>query len=286
MPKILVTGATGNVGRAVVDGLQACGAEFTAAVRDIVRGPAGLPPLTPVVAFDFLDASTHAGAFAGIDRLFLVRPPELDDIDRQIMPALRAGQAAGLRHITFLSLQGVEENSIVPHHRLEQRIVQMGFERAFLRPSFFMQNLSTIHCAEIRDRDEIFVPAGSGRTSFVDVRDIAEIAVRTLCEPGHENVAYELTGRDAPNYFEVASLLSDALGRSIRYANPSLPRFIWRKWRTEHVALKYVLVMSALYTVCRIGKAARVTSEMEDLLGRPPRSLSQFVQNTRAVWER
>ncbi len=284
MARILVTGATGNVGRAVVAGLLARGVDFAAAVKAVGSDGSRLPEGTPRIAFDFLVPSTHAPAFAGVESLFLVRPPALANVKRDLAPALHAAKAAGVRHVVFLSLQGVEANPVVPHHELEALIVQLGFRRTFLRPSFFMQNLSTTHCEEIRDRDEIFVPAGTGRTSFVDVRDIGEIAVEALCTDGQANAAYELTGSEAPTYAEVAALLSITLGRPIRYSNPSLPAFVWRKWRREHMPLKFVLVMAALYTVCRLGKAAGVTPELQDLLGRPPRSLQQFMQDFRSVW--
>ena len=78
-----------------------------------------------------------------------------------------------------------------------------------------MQNLSTVHRQEIRDRNEILVPAGRGKTSFVDCRDIAEVGAMALLEPGHEGKAYDLTGAQALDYQEVASLFTEVLGRQI-----------------------------------------------------------------------
>lgn len=283
---ILVTGATGNVGGEVVTQLHARGADFTAAVKDLVADPRRLPPSTPTVGFDFLDPSTHAAAFAGVRSLFLVRPPPLANVERDIQPALEAAKRSGVEHVVFLSLQGAQNNRFVPHHALEKLILAMGFQFTFLRPSFFMQNLSTTHRAEIRDRNEIFVPAGHGQTSFIDVRDLAEVAAQALCDPQHRGQAYELTGLEAPTYAEVAERLSLTLGRTIRYANPSLPAFLWRAWRTENQPLGFVVVMAALYTVCKLGKAGTVTHELERLLGRAPRTLAEFIQDSRAVWER
>ena len=90
----------------------------------------------------------------------------------------------------------------------------------FLRAGYSMQNLTTVHLAEVRDRDEVFVPAGDGRTAFVAVRDLAAVAVLALTGPGHERRAYELTGTSAPTYDEVAAVLTDVLGRRIRDARP------------------------------------------------------------------
>lgn len=91
-----------------------------------------------------------------------------------------------------------------------------------------MKNLSTTHLADIRERDEVFVPAGGGRTNFIDVADIAEAAAVVLTEPGHLGRAYELTGSQALTYDEVAMTLSRACGRTIEYARPSRKEFAAR----------------------------------------------------------
>jgi len=107
---------------------------------------------------------------------------------------------AGLKHVTFLSVQGAERNVLVPHYRIERHLERSGLHHTLLRPAFFMQNLSTTHAADIRERDEIFLPAGRGKTAFIDARDVGAIAARTLTESGHDRMAYELTGREALDY--------------------------------------------------------------------------------------
>ena len=136
-----------------------------------------------------------------------------------------------------------------------------------------MQNLSTTHRDEIKNENEIYVPAGKGRTSFVDARDIAEVAFTLLSGAQHLNKSYELTGSEALSYLEVAEILSDVLKKPVAYRNPSLLSFIWRNWR-KHKNLSFVLVMAIIYTTARFGQAGLITEELPKLLGRKPTSLT------------
>ncbi len=138
--------------------------------------------------------------------------------------------------------------------------------------------------ADIRDDGEIWAPAGYGRTSFVDVRDVADAVVRVLTEPGHERRAYTLTGGEAFNMNEVAALLSDVLGRRITYRNPGIPAFL-RHIRASGGPIALGLVMIGVYTAARLGWAAAVSPDLEQLIERPPTSLRAFVADYAAVWQ-
>lgn len=280
--QILVTGAPGNVGSEVVRALIG-----KAAVRvgawDVEAARLAFDPLVEVVRFDFLDPATFQSAFGGVDRLFLVRPPALANVERQIAPAICAAVAAGVKHIVFLSLQGVEHNRITPHYKIEQLILSLGVDYTFLRASFFMQNLSTTHRDEIRETDEISLPVGQARTSFIDVRDIGAVAAVALSGEGHTNQIYTLTGAEALTYDEVAAFLSGTLGRSIHYAPCSPMRFLLKQARRKR-PLGYALVMTLLYTITRMGNARTVTDDVQRVLGRAPISFRQFAEDYRACW--
>jgi uncharacterized protein YbjT (DUF2867 family) len=281
---ILITGATGTVGEPTMQALLKDGESVRAAIRDEADAK-NLPDGAEPVVFDFTDATTWQQAYDGVDRMFLMRPPPISNIARDMIPSLEAAEAAGVAHVVLLSLLGAEKNPVVPHRKLEDFLESSSMSYTFLRPSFFMQNLSTTHLEEIRDDDEIFVPAGDGKTSFIDARDIAEVGAMALADPEtHRNQAYPLTGREALSYGEVADIFTEVLGREITYAKPSAITFALRMKRKGR-PLAYVGVVTALYTVCRLGLADTVTDDLERLLGRPPIPMRQFVEDYREVWE-
>ncbi len=286
MSTVLVTGATGNVGRPVAAGLLAAGVPVRLAVRDprTVAGDRQLAGAT-VVAFDFTDPGSWAAAFNGVRVMFLVRPPQLSRVKRDLLPALRAAEQAGVRHVVFLSLQGAERNRLVPHAAVEKWLRSSSMDWTFLRPSFFFQNLSTTHRTDIRDRDEIFVPAGRGRTAFVDTDDVAAVAVEALRRPGaHAGKAWTTTGIAALTYDEVAQALSAALGRPIRYARPGALRYAWHAHRTLGMPPAMVMVTTAIYTSARLGLAAGLTDDVQTVLRREPHGIDEFAGRNRSAW--
>lgn len=283
MKKILVTGATGNVGAALIQLLKNSGADFEAAVTDISKTEK-IPKGVPLRQLAF-DGKSDPAPFTGIDKLFLMRPPCISDVKKYMFPAIDAAISAGVSHFVFLSLQGAERNSFVPHRKLEKYLIKTGIPYTFIRPSFFMQNLSTTHLKEIRDNDEIYVPAGKGRTAFIDVSDIAYIAFKALTEIGHENKAYEITGNDSLTYSEVASMLSESLGRKITYKMPSAFSFVLRKIK-EGINPEFAVVMAAIYTVCALGKAGETTQVFKQITGKNPVSMKEFINENINLWKR
>ena len=284
--KILITGATGNVGSELITALRKRGLanQVVAADRNPAKAQAKLGNDIGYTRLDFADASSFAPAFTDIEKLFLMRPPALSDVPRYIAPAIDAAKHAGVRQIVFLSLLGAEKNRVVPHAKIEDALRDADVPWTMLRPSFFMQNLNTTHRDEIRDGNELFVPAGNGRTSFIDVRDIAAVAALALAEAGHEYQSYALTGSEALTYGEVAAMMTEVLGRNIAYRNPSLLAFIAR-WQARGAALDYILVMAAIYTTARLGLAGGITGELPRLLGRTPITVRQYIEDYRAAWE-
>ncbi len=280
---ILVTGAPGNVGTEVVRFLQKADAEFRIGAFNVESAREVFGDDIEIVRFDFTQPETFRDAFADVTRLFLVRPPALSNVDRDIAPAVWAAVGAGVEQIVFLSIQGVENNPIVPHHKIEQLVLKTGVIYTFLRASFFMQNLTTTHRDEIRERNEIAVPVGNAKTSFIDARDIAAVACRALTEGGHANQKYTLTGSEALDYDEVADKLSVVLDRSIQYRRPSVFRFI-RDQSREGRKFAQVLVMTALYTITRFGNARDVTGDVAQILDRQPITFAEFAHDHADVW--
>ncbi len=284
MSEILITGATGNVGGELIKifSREAVGGAI-AAVSDAAKDANHFSADIERREFDFTRPETFAAAMRGVNKVFLMRPPAISNARRDIFPFLAYCRRVNVRQIVLLSLLGAEKLSFTPHRKIELEILRLGLPHTFLRSGFFMQNLSTTHRDEIKNESEIFVPAGKGKTSFVDARDIAEVAFLSLFGAKHSNKAYELTGNEALSYYEVAEILSKALGRHISYRNPSLVSFIWRTWR-KHRNFPFALVTAIIYTNARLGRAGLVTKDLEKILQRPPTSFQKFAEDYKECW--
>lgn len=278
---VLVTGATGTVGSRVAARLRERGAAVRVASRrpDPVREP-GVERLP----FDFLDPRTHGAAFDCVRTMFLVRPPALARVS-DLEPALRAGIAAGLRDVVFLSVQGAERLPVLPHARIEAWLRDSPLSWTFLRPSFFDQNLITVHGPAIRRFSELVMPAGRGRTAFIDADDLAEIAAAVLVDPGpHAGMAYTLTGSEALTYGEVAGIMTAVLGRTIRYRQPGLARYLVRARRDLGLSTGMTIATSVVYTTARLGIAGHLSDEGAVLLGRSLGTMTRFVTREREAF--
>jgi uncharacterized protein YbjT (DUF2867 family) len=271
---VLVTGATGTVGSALLTAL----ADRDATVRAAAREPPGDGPADEWVAFDFERPETWGAALDGVEALFLLRPPQLSRVG-PIRSFVDAAARVGVTHSVVLSVLGAERNPLLPHRRIERHVAASGLDWTFLRPSFFTQNLLEVHGDALR-RGEIAVPAGDGETSFVDARDVGSVAAVTLTEAGHDGVAYDLTGPAALPYDEVAAVAREVLGYPVEYTNPSLPAFVGRSLRAGR-PLGVALVMAGIYTTARLGLAGRVTDDVERVLGRPPRDVRTYFEDYR-----
>jgi uncharacterized protein YbjT (DUF2867 family) len=282
-PTILVTGATGTVGSAVVAALTDADAIVRAGVRTPDDGRSRVPEADEYVRFDFEKPETWGRAFEGATRLFLLIPPGEASVDR-VTDAADAAVRSGVDHAAFLSVLGAGRNPLLPHRRVERHLEGSDAGATFLRASYFMQNLAEVHAEEIRTRGEIFVPAGDGRTSFVDARDVGAVAAAALVDGGRGTRAYDLTGPEALTYGEVAAIFTEVLGRPVEYADPSVVEFVrWTRARGE--PLRFALAMVGIYATARFGFAGRVTNDVARALGRPPISMREFVADYREMWE-
>jgi uncharacterized protein YbjT (DUF2867 family) len=275
---ILVTGATGNVGAPLVARLRAAGA----AVRPASRRATSVD----AVAFDFRDRSTWKRAFDGVEVMFLIRPPDVADVRSDLLPAVEYGRTAGLRHVVLLSVQGADRVPVLPHARIEKWLRGSGLDWTFVRPSYFDQNLSTVFAGDIRDRDVITVPAGRGRTAFVDAHDVAAVVAAVLLDPSaHRGREWTPTG-PAITYDEVAAVLSAELGRRIRYTRPGIVAYARHARSQLRMPASMIAVTTVLHSTARFGLAAGQTEDVRTVTGRPPATFAEFAHRERHVWLR
>ncbi len=280
MGEILITGASGVVGSELVRVFSRENKSAAAAVTKAEREfPAGIEGRH----LDFTDRKSYAAALDGVSRVFLLRPPAISNVGRDIFPFLAYCRDIGVEQIVLLSILGAENAGFLPHRKIELEIIRLELPYTFLRPSYFMQNFSTVHREEIKSENRIAVPAGSGKTSFVDVRDVAGAAFQAFFEPSMLNRSFDLTGSEALTYYQAADIFSRVLGRKIVYQNPSVFSFLFQQYRKSR-NLPLSLVMTMIYTTARFGKAERVTNDVSMLLAREPITLARFVEDYQHLW--
>ncbi len=275
-PTVLVTGATGHVGRAVVISLERRGATFRAGKRRVSTDQD--------VRLDLEDPSTFKGALEGVDALFLMRPPALTDAKGIFRPFLEKAKQLGVKHIVFLSLLGADKIPVLPHRKVEKEILRCGIPYTFLRPGFFMQNLESVHAPDIRELDQLYIPMDDKSLNLIDARDIGEVAARVLTETGHENRAYPLTGPGVYTMNEVGEILSTVLGREITYPAPSLLSYR-KRLIARGEGQGFATVSTILYLTSRWGVGQGEDPTLERILGRPPMTLEIYVRDRRHLFD-
>lgn len=279
---VLVTGATGNLGGAALASLTAAEIDVRAGVTD----PAGWSRAHQVEAvhLDLRDPTTFAAAVAGAGGLFLMRPPAISRVGSTLNPLVDAAVAAGVGHVVFVSVAGADTNRIVPHHRVETHLRDVGVSHTILRPGFFAQNLGDAYRADIRGDDRLLLPAGDGRVAFVDVRDIGDVVAEVMSDPAaHAGRGHHLTGPQAVTLDQVADVLSRHLGRRINYEPATVAGYA-RHLRRRGLPWPQVAVQTVLHVGLRRGDAAEVTDTLSTLLTHPPRTLDDYVSDHKDLW--
>ena len=270
---ILITGATGQVGGALVAQLPG--------VRALVRSPVELAGAETVVG-NFDDPALLRVALDGVDTLFLTGRDNPDQV-AQHLRVLDAAAAAGVQHVVKLSALGARADSPVAlmrwHAAIEARLRNSDFAWTFLRPHLYMQNLLRF-AGDVLARGSLAAPMGETRFPLVDTRDVSTAAAVVLRDPAdHAGRGYALTGPAALDYHEVAAALGELVGRAVRY-DPIAPRAFRDGlleagipgWRADDLA-----GIAAAYT-----QADNVpTDDLAELLGRPATSFAQFLADHR-----
>ncbi|WP_167553323.1 SDR family oxidoreductase [Evansella clarkii] len=282
---IMVTGATGNIGYYVASELAAKGEKVKLALfQPEKEGGIFRNMGAEKVKFDFLDQATFNEALLNVKKIFLIRPPQLAKPISDMKPFIDKAKEKGVEQIVFVSLMGVEKNPAVPHRKIEDMIRASGISYTFLRPSFFMQNLNTTHRKDIAIRNELYMPVGIAKTSFIDTRDIGSVAAACLTEDGHLNKTYTLTGAKAIDYYEVGEILSYTLGRKIEYKNPGTLMFR-RNLIKRGIKKEFANVMTMLYVLTRLGTAEKITDDVREILKREPISFEQYAMDFKEAWQ-
>lgn len=280
---ILVTGATGTVGREVVKQLLEAGEE----VRVLARDPAKAEKLGPgveVAQGDLAKPDTLGSAFAGVDKAFvLATGPELTTLESN---AYDAAKKAGVRHIVKVSAQGAELDKDLLigrwHRDSEEKLKASGIAWTILRPGGFASN-ALMWAGSIKATGMVFQPTGNAKTAPIDPRDIAAVAVKALTSPGHEGKAYELSGPEAMTTDEMVQRLGAAIGKPLRFVD--VPESAARD-RMAQSGMPEIMINAVLELMAhvRTGGGATVSSTVEQVLGRKARKFDEWARDHAAAF--
>lgn len=284
MEKILVTGATGKLGRELIPRLLSAGREVKAGTRDPQRAQALFGGAAEAVELDYERTETWDAAVMWADRILLIPPPFDPQADQALVPFMDWAVASGVGHVVLVSAMGVEALDDLPLRRVERRIEAVGVPFTFLRPNLYMQNfLASYVVRPIGERRAFALSAGAGQVSFVDVREVAEVAAAALTSDAHQRLAYTLTGPEALSFGAAAPILAAAAGSEVRYepiSDSQMQELLQGLgWRPEQAQ-----VAVGLFRSVREGARAAVTSDMAAVLGRNPRDFRSFAQEHAAAW--
>jgi len=213
--------------------------------------------------------------------VFLLRPPHIAKIKKYFTPLFVEMQNQQVNQVLFLSVQGAEKSKVIPHHKIEQSIKAFGFDYIFLRPGYFMQNLTTTLLHDIKQKQQIVLPAGHAKFNWIDVENIGEVAAILLHQFGdYKNSVYEITGYENEDFHTVSRIISDITNVPITFKNVNPLRF-YRFKRRMGMPKGKVLVMMMLHFLPRFQSAPHISDFYEQLTNKAPTSLKTFVARER-----
>jgi uncharacterized protein YbjT (DUF2867 family) len=275
---ILITGASGTVGRAVLDEVRKAGKPFKAMYRN-AEDARRAPPGVATVLADFAEAKSLKQALQGVDTVFLVCSPipQLLELEGNMIDACKQ---TGVRHIVLNSALGAGDYpKSFPgwHRKVEDKLAASGVAYTILRPNGFLQNIVAYHAPSIRAQGAFYASMGNAKTSCIDVRDVALAAAKALIAPAeHAGKTYELNGPEAVSNDEIAARISRITGQTVSYVD--IPEEAQRKSMLDLGMPEWqVTALLELQQYYVTGKCGAVTDVLAKLLGRPPITLEQYL---------
>ena len=280
MAEILVVGATGKTGGRVSAQLAAKGVSVRAASRTPAPDTANVTP----IRFDWDDSGTYALALDGVDGVYFVPPSFRTDYPPLVAAFLEAVTAAGVERIVYLSARGAVAGDHIPMRAAEMSLEKAGLPATVLRPAWFAQNFTESFLYPlVRDQGVVAVPTGAGRTPFVDLEDVAAVAVAALLEDGHQDQLYDLSGPEPMTWSEAAETIGKVTGREIGFVD--VPPADWEAAAIGMgVPADYAAHVSELFSVVRDGREDHVSPDVAQVLGREPRSFGDWAESVRRAW--
>lgn len=282
---ILLTGVTGKTGGETAKQLAAQGASLRALVRDEAKAAELKAAGVELVIGDIADAAAVEQALAGAEKAFLTLPNGKNQLawEKQFTDL---AVAAGVRHLVKMSSMEavVDAETPIPqgHWASEEYIRASGLNWTMIKPNFFMQNLLT-SAGSIKAERKFSLPMGDGTTGMADIRDIGAVCAEVLSGEGHAGQSYAITGPEVLTFYDVADRFSEVLGEKVAYVAMPMDQFRER--------MAGILEPWHLNAVCELFREIaevgldHTTDTFKELIGREPRSLTQFIEDNLALFK-
>jgi NAD(P)H dehydrogenase (quinone) len=288
MKKIMITGATGPLGSAVIDSLlKKTSSERVVALARHADKAAGLAAWGIEVRIgDYDDLTSLVSAFRGIDKLYFVSGSDIAHRMPQHGNVVRAAVQAGVRQVVYTSFQRRDETPASPiafvaksHLQTEQLLKTSGLVYTILQHGIYTDMIPVFAGPHLLETKTLFQPAGDGRTAFAVRTDLAEAGANVLLDTTgqYDNRTLVLTGSEAVSYLDVVSSISNATGVSVVYQSPSLEEFD-KVLTAAGVPAEVIHIVAAFATATEQGEFDQVSKDLETLLGRKPVTAAEFLE--------
>ena len=274
---ILITGASGSVGKAVLQEASRKGLKFRAMFRskqEAAKAPAGCEP----VLADYSDKQSLRTALDGVTSTYVVCSPipQLVELEGNVLGVCKE---SGVEHVVLNSALGAGDfpKSFPSWHRkVEDKLKATGMSYTILRPNGFLQNIVAFNAPSIRAQGAFYAAMGDAKVSYLDIGDIAVVAVKALQGGAHSGKTYELNGPEAISNHELAKRISRITGRAVNYVD--IPETAQREAMLALGMPEWqVTALLELQQYYKQGGGAKTDGLLQSLIERPPVSLDQYL---------
>jgi len=286
MSSILITGATGQLGKATIDFLIQKGIaanQISALARSGEKAADLSAKGIKIKIGDYLDYSSLVAAFNGVEKLFFISGSELGTRVEQHRNAINAAKEAGVKHIIYTSGFRKNETDTSPvaflirqHSETEKFIRASGISYTFLLNGLYADVLPGFLGENVLETG-VFLPAGNGKAAFTVRLDIAEAAANILVTTGHENKEYVFTNTENTGLNEIASFLGELSGKQVRYLNPSKAEYLETVMKAG-LPQEYAEMIVSFSEAIEQGEFEAEDTDLERLLGRKPTSIFNYLK--------
>ena len=286
MNKILVTGATGQLGSAVVNELlqKVSASDISVLVRTPEKAADLKAKGVTIIKGDYTDYTSLVAAFKDVEKLYFVSSNDVMNRFGQHQNVVKAAVEAGVGHIIFTSVQRKSEDGTSPvaliadaHWKTDDLISQSGLTYTILKHGLYTDILPMFMGDKVIETGTIFLPAGNGKSSYASRNDLAAAGAIILTTQGHENKVYEFGGPVSYSFHDIAEILSELSGKSIQYVSPSAEVYV-EQLKSYAVADEMIQGAASFCVAIAQGEFDFPATDLETILGSKPRSVKEYLK--------